>query len=99
MKVQIIAKVKISGKKPGEIFMERPRIARALVALGRAEYMTRDVVAEQPKTAEIAETVVEILISPATLTYAESLGVDVTKIVGSGSSGRILKRDIDAVLA
>jgi pyruvate/2-oxoglutarate dehydrogenase complex dihydrolipoamide acyltransferase (E2) component len=109
MKVDLIAIKGIRGKSPGESFQERRHIARALVAVGRAsydtrdmrDYHTRDMRAEppappvrQPQTPETKE----VTASDAVKQYAQENGIDITEVAGSGKDGRVLRRDIDALI-
>lgn len=46
-----------------------------------------------------ATPVIEQLVSPVAARLAESLGIDVSRVTGSGRSGRVMKEDVEAYAA
>lgn len=87
------------GRKTGDAVLLNVVEFKALNATGhvsllddqpqRQSYMTRDMVADPPGGVNASESVAE---------YARELGVDLSKVEGTGKDGRILKSDIRSIL-
>lgn len=75
--------------KHGREEVMQARYAKILKGLGRGTYMTRDMQAAQAP---------EIKISKAARDLAESEGVDLAMVSGSGTDGAITKPDVEAFI-
>lgn len=83
--------VKRCGKAlPGTKFMANSVEAKALVAIGHAQHLTRDMA--PPVSGP------EYLVSAAVRSFAEEMKVDLARVTPTGQGGRILKKDVEALV-
>ncbi len=82
-------KVKFKHASGREQFMQE-RYAAVLQKLGRGVYLTRDIA--QPVSAP------EYIISDAVRSFAEEMKVDLARVTPTGQGGRILKKDVEALI-
>lgn len=92
--IQLEAVKRCGRHLPGQEFKANSVEARALVAIGHARYpaksdtyMTRDITSE-----------VTLLVSDHVRDFAAENNIDLTKLVGSGTNGRITKKDVEALI-
>lgn len=107
MKKVVLTAIKQCGKaSPGKTFHENTAIAKALVALGRAEYAVEkkpvdlfgDVPSADEDSGQATRGADGLLISDAVREYAQLNGIDVTALIGTGKDGRINKKDIETAM-
>ncbi|WP_341706523.1 E3 binding domain-containing protein [Halopseudomonas sp.] len=83
--------VKRCGKAlPGKKFMANSVEAKALVAIGHAQYLTSDMA--QSVSAP------EYIVSDAVRSFAEEMKIDLARVTPTGQGGRILKKDVEALI-
>jgi pyruvate/2-oxoglutarate dehydrogenase complex dihydrolipoamide acyltransferase (E2) component len=84
--IELVALRSFGRVRRGDSFFASHVEAKALLAMKMAErqtYLTRDMVAAP------------LLISDAARKRAEELGVDLSRVVGTGHNGRITLKDIE----
>lgn len=80
-----------SGRKVGDEVTLNHVEVKALDAIGftkNGEYMTRD----------MSATTSNVLIADGVAQYAKENGIDITKVKGTGSKGRVTRADIEAAI-
>lgn len=88
--IELKALKRCGSALPGKKFMASSVEAKALVAIGHAKYLTRD----------MAQPVVgaEYIISEAVRSFAEEMKIDLARVTPTGQGGRILKKDVEALI-
>lgn len=102
---------KAGPTKSGREFKANSVEAKALEAVGHAErifphqtqYLTRDLVSHETKENALQGSVDSVdetvLISEKVKVFAVEHGIDLAAVKGSGQNGRILKNDIESLVA
>lgn len=89
----MIATQRLPMAAVGEKFRATHTEAKALFAIGKATYLTRDMeageVRPQPQESEVNAT-------PAAIEMAAKLQIDLATLRGTGKNGRILATDVEA---
>lgn len=94
--------VQVVDAKTGKVKTMSERYAKILVKMKRASWL--DQVEQQsvdqiPQKPESEPVPVEIKASKAAKALAESVGIDLSKVIGTGNDGAITKPDVEAFIA
>lgn len=86
-------KVEVIDCKTGQTKSMHPRFAKVLVGLKRATYAQENTYQTRAMTAEPAP-----LVSDHVRDYAAEVGIDLAAVTGTGTNGRITKKDVEALI-
>lgn len=102
-KFLMLALAKLPKARAGDEFETGYTEAKALAAIGKARYLTRDMTAGAPDLTPppipVVLTRAPIDATEAAIKLAAERGIDLATVTGTGKEGRILASDVEAVAA
>lgn len=88
--IELKALKRCGSALPGKKFLANSVEAKALVAIGHAKYLTRDMA--QPVVQQ------EYIVADAVRAFADEFRIDLAQVKPTGQGGRILKKDVEALI-